>query len=199
MGTSDMASEDLADRSWRNRIEHGFERWGYFIYRNRWSALATSLLATGWLISFLPGLTIDNSTDSFLLPDDPAVIVYNEFRDQFGRDDRILLAIETPALFSLEFLERLRELHEAIEADVPYVAEVDSLLNARVTRGEEHQLVVEELLEQWPETPEDLERIRDYVMSNPLYLNALVSADATMTAIAIRCGHRGDVSHHRSL
>jgi predicted RND superfamily exporter protein len=185
MGMSDMAREGPSDRSWRNRIEHGFERWGYFVYRNRWSALATSLLATGWLISYLPGLTIDNSTDSFLLPDDPAVIVYNEFRDQFGRDDRILLAIETPALFSLEFLERLRELHEAIEADVPYVAEVDSLLNARVTRGEEHRLLVEELFEQWPETPEDLERIRDYVMSNPLYLNALVSADATMTAIAI--------------
>ncbi len=35
------------------------------------------------------------------------------------------------------------------------------------------------------ETPEDLERIRDFVMSNPIYLNSLVSSDAKMTAIAI--------------
>jgi predicted RND superfamily exporter protein len=184
-GMGDMASADLPDRNWRNRIEGGFERWGYFIYRNRWSALAISILVTGWLISYLPGLTVDNSTESFLLPDDPAVIVYNDFRDQFGRDDRILLAVAAPELFSLDFLERLRELHETIEAEVPYVEEVDSLLNARVIRGEENQLIVEELLEQWPQTPEDLERIRDYVMSNPLYLNALVSADGSMTAIAI--------------
>jgi predicted RND superfamily exporter protein len=181
----DMTIADLPDRNWRNRIEEGFERWGYFICRNRWSALATSVLVTGWLLSFLPGLTIDNSTDSFLLPDDPAVIDYNEFRDQFGRDDQVLLAIEAPELFSFEFLERLRELHEVIEAEVPYVEEVDSLVNARVIRGEERQLVVEELLERWPQTTGDLDRIRDYVMTNPLYLNALVSEDARMTAITI--------------
>lgn len=181
----DMTIADLPDRNWRNRIEEGFERWGYFICRNRWSALATSVLVTGWLLSFLPGLTIDNSTDSFLLPDDPAVIDYNEFRDQFGRDDQVLLAIEAPELFSFEFLERLRELHEVIEAEVPYVEEVDSLVNARVVRGEERQLVVEELLERWPQTTGDLDRIRDYVMTNPLYLNALVSEDARMTAITI--------------
>ena len=181
----DMTIADLPDRNWRNRIEEGFERWGYFICRNRWSALATSVLVTGWLLSFLPGLTIDNSTDSFLLPDDPAVIDYNEFRDQFGRDDQVLLAVEAPELFSFEFLERLRELHEVIEAEVPYVEEVDSLVNARVVRGEERQLVVEELLERWPQTTGDLDRIRDYVMTNPLYLNALVSEDARMTAITI--------------
>jgi predicted RND superfamily exporter protein len=182
---NELASADLPDRNWRNRIEEGFERWGYFICRNRWSALATSVLVTGWLLSFLPGLTVDNSTDSFLLPDDPAVIDYNEFRDQFGRDDQVLLAIEAPELFSFDFLERLRELHEAIEAEVPNVEVVDSLLNARVTRGEERQLVVEELLEQWPQTTGDLDRIRDYVMTNPLYLNALVSEDGRMTAITI--------------
>jgi predicted RND superfamily exporter protein len=181
-----MASAELPDRNWRSRIEKGFERWGYFVCRNRWSALATSVLATVWLISFVPGLTVDNSTDSMLLPGDPAVVVYNDFRDQFGRDDQVLIAIEAPELFSFEFLERLRELHEAIEAEVPYVEEVDSLLNARVTRGEEHQLVVEELLEQWPQTTGDLEQIRDYVMSNPLYLNAFVSADERMTIISVK-------------
>ena len=181
-----MASAELSDRNWRSRIEKGFERWGYFVYRNRWSALATSVLATVWLVSFVPGLTVDNSTDSMLLPSDPAVVVYNDFRDQFGRDDRVLIAIEAPELFSFEFLERLRELHEAIEAEVPSVEEVDSLLNARVTRGEEHELVVEELLERWPQTTGDLEQIRDYVMSNPLYLNAFVSADERMTIISVK-------------
>jgi predicted RND superfamily exporter protein len=180
-----MASGDAGGRSWQHRVEVVFERWGYFIYRNRWSALATSLLVTGWLISYLPSLTIDNSTNSLLLPNDPAVVVYDDFREQFGRDDLILLGIKAPDLFSLDFLERLRELHEAIEAEVPYIEEVESLLNARVTRGEENQLVVGELLEEWPQTPEDLTRIREFVLSNPLYRDALVSSDGGMTVISI--------------
>ena len=180
-----MTGGDERSRKWQQRVESIFERWGYFIYRNRWSALAATVLVTGWLMSYLPGLTIDNSTESFLLPDDPAVIVYNELRDQFGRDDRILLAIEAPDLFSLDFLERLRELHESIETEVPHLDQVDSLLNARVTRGEENRLVVEELLEEWPDTPARLDQIKDYVLSNPLYRNALVSPDATVTAISI--------------
>ncbi|HEB88801.1 MAG TPA: hypothetical protein ENI85_04450 [Deltaproteobacteria bacterium] len=174
------------DRSWQARIEVAFERWGRFVYRHRWSALVFSVLVTGWLVSFLPRLELDNSTESFLLKDDPAVIVYNAMRDQFGRDDRIILAVEAPDLFTPEFLSRLRELHRAIETDVPYLSEVDSLLNARVTRGDEQGLVVEELLEVWPESPGDYRRIRDYVLSNPTYRNALVSADGTATAIAIR-------------
>ena len=171
--------------NWRKRIEHGFERWGYFIYRNRWRALAISVLVTAWLVSYLPGLSVDNSVESLLLADDPAVIDYNEFREQFGRDDQILLAIEAPDLFDFDFLERLRVLHEAIEDEVPYLEVVDSLLNARVIRGEQDQLIVSELFKDWPQTQGDLDRIRDYVMSNPFYLNSVVSADATMTAISI--------------
>lgn len=79
-----MVSGHAVRRSWQHWVEVDFERWGYFIYRNRWSSIATSLLVTAWLISYLPSLTIDNSTNSFLLPDDPAVVVYDDFREQFG-------------------------------------------------------------------------------------------------------------------
>lgn len=180
-----MPGEDGQEVGWRKQVELGFEAWGHFIYRARWSALTGCLVLTGWLLSFLPGLTVDNSTESFLLPDDPAVIVYNEFRDQFGRDDRVILAVETSDLFRFEFLERLKELHETIESEVPNIVEIESLLNARTTRGEENELIVGELLEEWPESTADLEAFREIVFSNPLYVNSLVSADGKMTAIAI--------------
>lgn len=86
--------------SWQAQIEVIFERWGRFIFRARWPALVLSLVVTGWLISFLPGLTIDNSTEGLLLPDDPSVLAYNAFRDQFGRDDTVIVAIEAPAIFT---------------------------------------------------------------------------------------------------
>lgn len=190
-----MSSEDESDRgngvpergesTWRASVEAGFSRWGRFVVRHRVGAVLLSLVATGWLVSHLPELEIDNSTESFLRTDAPNVLLYNAFRDQFGRDDKVVIAIEGGDLFELGFLERLRDLHEALENDVPYVTEVESLVNARFTRGEAGELVVGELLEDWPETQEDLAIFEERVRSNPLYENALVSSDYTVTAIAV--------------
>ena len=175
----------MTESGWRARFEGMFERWGRFVIRRRWPALIVSLLATGWLASFLPGLEIDNSTESFFTTDDPAVLAYNVFRDQFGRDDKIVIAVAGGDLFDLDFLEKLRALHESIEAEVPYVSEVESLVNARYTRGEAGQLVVGELLEEWPEGPGGVGVFERRVRSNPLYQNALVSSDYSVTGIVV--------------
>ncbi len=174
-----------SDRPWRAVVEGAFERWGRFVVSHRWAALIASLGITAVLLAQLPGLVVDNSTESFLKADDPAVVRYNAFREQFGRDDKILVAIKGGDVFSQSFLERLRSLHEAIESEVELVTEVESLINARFTTGEEGSLVVGELLEDWPETPGDLALFEERVRSNPLYLNALVSPDYSATAIAI--------------
>ena len=170
---------------WRGQIENQFERWGYFIVRNCWAALLVTVAVTAWLMTFLPALTVDNSTEAFLLPSDPAVIEYNAFRDQFGRDDRIIIAVEAPDLFDLAFLERLRSFHRAIEAEVPFVEEVESFVNARFSRGEDGELVVGELLEDWPASAADLALFKERVLSNPLYRNALISKDAKVTALGV--------------
>ncbi len=181
-----MSNGDPSKESWQVRSEALFERWGRFVIRHRWPATILSVAVTGWLLSFLPGLTVDNSAEAFLLPDDPAVIEYNAFRDQFGRDDRLILAVRATDLFDLEFLERLRALHQRIETEIPHVDEVDSLLNARVTRGDADGLIVEDLLDPWPASDEDLERIRSFALANPLYENSLLSADGHVTAISIK-------------
>lgn len=181
-----MPKEVPSESNWQSRTERLFERWGRFIVRHKWGASILSFAVTGWLLSFLPGLTVDNSAEAFLLPDDPAVIEYNLFREQFGRDDRLIIAVRAPDLFNREFLERLRSLHERIEAEIPHVDEVESLLNARVTRGDDEGLIVEELLDPWPATSADLERIRSFALANPLYTNSVLSADGRVTAISIK-------------
>ncbi|MCP4005809.1 MAG: MMPL family transporter [bacterium] len=170
----------------RDRIEGFFESWGYFIIRFRWLAIAVVVGLTAFLASYLPSLTVDNSTESFLRPDDPSVVLYNDFRDQFARDDRILVAIVTPDVFKLEFLEKLRALHRDIENEIPYLQEVTSLLNARSTRGEHDALIVGDLVEVWPENRAEVLALRERVRANPLYRDVLISADETLTVISIK-------------
>jgi hypothetical protein len=123
-GTNEVKKQGVQGSAWRAAIEQRFEAWGRGVVRQRWLALILSVAATGFLLSYLPQLEIDNSTESMLMADDPAVIQYNAFREQFGRDDKIIVAVDGGDIFSLEFLEQLRVLHEAIEAEVPHVTEV---------------------------------------------------------------------------
>jgi predicted RND superfamily exporter protein len=172
------------------RSEAAFTNWGRFVVRHRWSAIAVSILVTAWCVSWLPQISIDNSTEAFLHPDDPAAVLYRDFRDQFDRDDRIIVALAPEDVFAVDFLEKLRRFHLALEAELPTTQEVTSLFNARLTRGEGDELIVEDLLEGWlDEWPEDAgERtaeLRERVFANPLYLDTLVSRDTRLTVVSI--------------
>jgi predicted RND superfamily exporter protein len=176
----------------RDRIEKAFEAWGYFAFRHAFPMIVGMLALSALLISRVPSLETDNSTDSFLHANDPIRITYDDFRRQFGRDDRITIAIEAPDLFDPHFLARLKTFHDELEAEVPHLDDLVSMVNARNTRGEGDELVVEDLLENWPETPEELAALRERVLANPLYRNTLISRDATITTVSIELAAYSD-------
>jgi predicted RND superfamily exporter protein len=170
----------------RARIESLFGRFALAVARHPWWTLALMLALTGGLGAQLPHIRVDNSDDAFLHPSDPERVRYDRFQAQFGTDDRITILVEPTAVFDIAFLERLREFHHAIESEIPYVDEVDSLLNARNTRGEEDELIVEELLEDWPANDAELALVRQRVLDNPLLAGTLVSHDEQLTVLQIR-------------
>ena len=168
----------------QDRIEAGFERFGRNVVRYRWASVVSTLLLAASLIAQLPP-RIDTAVENFMVEDDPARIAYLEFQDLFGRQDMLIVAIRPPDVFDLGFLERLRTLHEELEAEVPHVEEVQSLINARSTRGERDELIVEDLLEEMPESTEEILALRERVLANPFYRNTLVSEDGTFTALVV--------------
>jgi len=93
----------------RYRIEAWFASFAEFIYDHRLKAIILMLGITMALMSQLPKITIDTSTEGFLHADDPILLDYNHFRDQFGRDEVVMVAIKTPNVFELVFLEKLRQ------------------------------------------------------------------------------------------
>jgi len=169
----------------RDRIDLAFESWGRLVYARRFTVLLLSLCVVLGLGSFLPEMRAENAAKSYLHGDDPASLEYEEFQRRFGQDDRVLIAIEPPEIFDLSFLDRLRTFHGEIEDSLPHIHEVTSLVNARHTRGEGDVLIVGDLLEDWPQTPEDLATLRERVLANPLYVDNLISRDARLTTLSI--------------
>ena len=170
----------------RQKIEKMFEALAAWLFTFKYPVLIVMILGLVLLCSQLVHITIDTSTEGFLHESDPILMDYEAFRDQFGREEVAMVVLNPEKIFDLAFLEKLKALHEDLEDNLPYLDEVTSLINARHTHGSQDELIVEDLLETWPDTPERLRAIRSAAINNQMYRNLLLSEDQQYTSIVIR-------------
>jgi predicted RND superfamily exporter protein len=170
----------------KKRIETLFASITKTIIRFRYPVILVVLLLSVALASQIRYLTIDTSNEGLLHPDDEILLKYNDFRDQFGRDDLLVFAIQSKDVFSPAFLKKLQKFHDVLEEKVPHVTEINSLINARNTRGVGDTLLVDDLLAKFPESAQEFESLRRLVLSNPTYTNMLISEDGTFTTVLLR-------------
>jgi predicted RND superfamily exporter protein len=169
----------------KEKIESFFGTLSRRIYRNPLKSLTGVFVLLGFLIYQIPSLTIDTSSEALLHKNDPSLVEYNRFRDQFGRAELIIIAVQPPDVFDLGFLGKLKSFHHDLENEVPYLREVTSLINVRHTYGTRDALIVEDLLADWPEKNFDFADLKQQVLNNSFYLNHLISEDGRITAVVI--------------
>ncbi len=169
----------------RDSIEFRLGVWGRIVYRHAWLVILISCLCLAAIISQLPKLQVVASTEDYLHENDPARIFYDQFRRQYGRDQAIIVVVETDEVFELEFLEKLARLHTDIEDNVPKLQDVMSLVNARNTRGEGDSLIVGDLMEELPTSAQELAEVKRIAYANPLYKNNFFTHDGKYAAIVI--------------
>ncbi|MCP4908859.1 MAG: MMPL family transporter [bacterium] len=182
------------DRALRTWLENRFLNWGYVSGRRRGSIIGSMIGLALLLGAQIPRLQLDTSTESFLRADDPTRVVYEAFREQFGSDQLIVVALRPARIFDPEFLATLRELHHGIEDEIPYIAEVTSLFNVRETRGEGDELIVQDLLEGWPLDADALHEVRARALANPLYQNYILTRDQRATTLTIKLVTHSDTT-----
>ena len=168
------------------RVEGLFQLFARLVYRRPLTMLTLVFAATAAITSQLPKLTMDVSNESMFHETSPLLLNYHAFKEQFGREDVIVISVEPKKVFEEQFLQKLRTFHRELEASVPHLDEVTSLLNARNTRGEGDELIVEELFENWPQNAAELAAIEQRALANPIYRNLLLSADGAVTAVVVR-------------
>jgi len=167
------------------KLERLMTRVGEFIYDNPFKVIVMVFALLAFPLSQIPKITMDTSTEGFMHESDPVLIQYNDFRAQFGRDERIALAIKSDDIFTLQFMETLKNIHEEIEEEVPYLEDVTSLYNVRNTRGEGDQLITDDLLEPMPTSDADVARIKTQALASHFYKDLLLSQDGKMTMVMI--------------
>jgi len=180
-----METEPTSYMQLRIRIEGFFERLGRWTYQNRAKTLIGVFLITAAVCSQLPKMQVDTSALGLIDKNDPIRLEYNKFIEQFGSDEIVIIAVKPPEIFDEGFLKKLKTFHNDLEAEVPYLKEINSLINARSTRGQGDRLIVDDLFSGWPEKPKDIDAIKDEVMNNPVFINNFISEDGQYTAVIV--------------
>ena len=88
----------------RANIETRFEWLGAWLYDNPKKVLLATCLLVTFFAYQIPSISIDTSSEALLKKEDPSLLKYNHFRDQFGRAELIVIAIQSPEIFSSAFL-----------------------------------------------------------------------------------------------
>ncbi len=103
----------------RGRSETYFENLGRWIFRNPIKTLLVAFIFTGVLCSQTPKMKMETSAQGMLYENDPIRMAYNDFREQFGSDEAVIIAIKPHSVFEKGFLTKLLSFHPGNQRSAP--------------------------------------------------------------------------------
>ncbi|MCF6235835.1 MAG: efflux RND transporter permease subunit [Gammaproteobacteria bacterium] len=175
-------------QKFKNKFDKLLAHLAYYIYDNAKRSLAVIVLLTLVFSFGISKLQVETSIEGMFHPDDQTFINYEAFKQQFGQDSIAIAALQSDELFTLPVLQRLKAFHIELEETVPYVDKVTSLFNVTSIRGQGGELLVNELLDKFPESKQEMAALKAYVLNNAIYQKRLISDEGNFTIITIRPG-----------
>ena len=101
---------------------------------------------TAFLALFIPRLNVDTSAEGFMVDRDPARVVYDRFKQQFGTDSVTMVLLKADDVFRPDVLEAVRRLTDQLE-QIEGVVRVESLATARRVRVDNDTIETRPLLD----------------------------------------------------
>ncbi len=129
--------------------------------------------------------TYFNHINVYFPEGDPEIDYYEAFQDRFGNDEVAAVVFRAENIFTEKNIQLIRRLTDAIK---PFdgVQRVTSLTETEVARGSEDTVDFQKLIPvDMAFTAENLAAVRNEAVSHPMIADALISKDATTTAIVI--------------
>ncbi|WP_419616945.1 efflux RND transporter permease subunit [Thiolapillus sp.] len=155
--------------------------------RHRWLVVILSVILIALAASGARFLGFSNDYRMFFSEENPQLLAFEALQNTYTKTDNILFVVSprdgnvfTPkTLATVEWLTK-----ESWQ--LPYSLRVDSITNYQHTEAEEDDLLVADLVEDAANlTDEQLKKIRDVALHEPLLRNRLISPDGAHTGINI--------------
>ena len=146
--------------------------------------------------AFIPTLKIDSRAESFLPPDDPALLYRDQVEEVFGLKDPMVIAVVNKGEYGI-FNPQTLQLVQWLSDEVMKMPEINrdrvvSLATEDNITGNEEGMLVEAFFEILPATQNEADRVRAAIMDFPLYLGSLVARDGSATLIVTEMFNNDD-------
>ncbi len=168
-------------------IRHFVDRNCQAIFKFPLFYLSLLILLTGGLFWFYATLPTETSVESLIIDDDPDLVFYETFKEQFGEDEFLVVGFSAPDVFDADVLAYVSEQTDRLER-LDDVESVVSLTNVEDFVGFDDDFIVEPLVTNLPRTTQDKEALRRRALDNSLIHGPLVNSATSATLFLVRPG-----------
>ena len=131
-------------------------------------------------------IQLNSSNEYYFLPNDEFLVRYERFKETFGSDEYTYAVLTFEDAFEPKSLNKIKSFVEALEKEVPYILSVQSILNVDQIKSDDLSIVVEPFLDDDDlNDPEKIESKAKEALTNPVYLDFLVSKDRKFAGVFI--------------
>lgn len=163
-----------------NNIATNLVRW-------RWLFALLSLVLVFTMASGARFLSFATDYEIWFSDDNPQYVDFSSIQKTFVKSDNVVILI-TPKdgeVFNQKTLASVEWLTNAAW-QIPFSTRVDSLSNFQYTYAVEDDLIVEDLIKNAKNlTPQQLSKIKNIALTEPLLFNSAISSDASVTAVNV--------------
>ena len=144
-------------------------------------------------------LKIDSSAEGLMVEGDPTRDYYEEIKEKFGDDNLTVVVLKNEDIFTTDVLQVISDMSDAFSS-LDGVIKVESLTTVnKIQGGEGDTLDTGSLIDEIPETKEELKELRKISLRNDNYINNVISSDARTSAINIFTETSEDKDYNKKL
>jgi len=163
------------------------------VIKYRKTIIFITILITLVLGYSLKNLKINADIISYFPKSDPVVELFNHIGEEYGGNLLAIVALETDDIFNKETIERVQYLTSQFKfvEGVSYVTSLSNVLDIKKT---DDGMEIGRLIDEYdlPETPRELQELKNYTLSKDMYRGRLVSEDSKTTLIICRFKEKVD-------
>ena len=164
------------------------------IVKFRWFIIVAVIVLTGFLGYNIKNIKINSDVISSLPDDDPDAVLIKQVGENFGGNRIGMVILETDNIYTTQVLEHVKMITDTIGM-MEGISSVTSLTNIIDIKNGEDGLEVGKLVDEYdlPDTPEELQALKEKTQAKEMYRGVIVSADGTATIVIFTLLDSADV------
>lgn len=154
------------------------------ILKFKWLVILLVFGSTVFLGLQIPGIRINSDVVSSLPDNDKNAVLIKKIGSSFGGNKTGMIILKSDNIFTIDVINHVRQITDTIN-DLDNISSVTSLTNIPDIKSDEEGLQIGRLidLENLPESAEEMQLLRERVLSRENYKGTIVSEDGTSTII----------------